>query len=428
MTVTPDPGRPLLVRPVDRRLAGAGSVRRRHPPAPGPGRGRAEAGRVGRLGHHLPRRRRRPVRLRRRDPRPDPRRLPRGLRRDRHHHRDGDHEHFHPPGLQGRRVHLERPRRCAASGCARCCATSTWPPSWAPRRSSCGAAARAPSTTAPRTSTPRSTVTARASTRWPATSRTRATTCGSPSSPSRTSRAATSCCRPSGTPSASSPSCSTATSSASTRRSGTSRWPGSTTRHGIAQALWADKLFHIDLNGQRSIKYDQDLVLRPRRPALGVLHRRPGRERLPGGGPTYDGPRHFDYKPSRTEGFDGVWVSAAANMATYLAAQGARRGVPRRPRGAGRDEAAGVAELAEPTLAEARRSPTCWPIASPSRTSTPTRRASAVRVRRAQPARGGARPRRPLSRRSDPAPHLPAGEVGRRPGVTVACGRGLSSG
>ena len=30
--------------------------------------------------------------------------------------------------------------------------------------------------------------------------------------------------------------------------------------HGIAQALWAGKLFHIDLNGQRGIKYDQDLV------------------------------------------------------------------------------------------------------------------------------------------------------------------------
>ncbi len=30
--------------------------------------------------------------------------------------------------------------------------------------------------------------------------------------------------------------------------------------HGIAQALWHGKLFHIDLNGQRSIKYDQDLV------------------------------------------------------------------------------------------------------------------------------------------------------------------------
>src|SRR6202040_1745629 len=30
--------------------------------------------------------------------------------------------------------------------------------------------------------------------------------------------------------------------------------------HGVAQALWHGKLFHIDLNGQRSIKYDQDLV------------------------------------------------------------------------------------------------------------------------------------------------------------------------
>ncbi len=30
--------------------------------------------------------------------------------------------------------------------------------------------------------------------------------------------------------------------------------------HGIAQALWQDKLFHIDLNGQRGVKYDQDLV------------------------------------------------------------------------------------------------------------------------------------------------------------------------
>ena len=30
------------------------------------------------------------------------------------------------------------------------------------------------------------------------------------------------------------------------------------------------------------------------------------------------GPRHFDYKPSRTEDIDGVWVSAAANMRTYL--------------------------------------------------------------------------------------------------------------
>ncbi|HEV8175832.1 MAG TPA: xylose isomerase, partial [Actinoplanes sp.] len=37
-----------------------------------------------------------------------------------------------------------------------------------------------------------------------------------------------------------------------------------------------------------------------------------------GGGPSYDGPRHFDYKPSRTEDFTGVWDSAAANMRMYL--------------------------------------------------------------------------------------------------------------
>src|SRR3954452_504602 len=30
--------------------------------------------------------------------------------------------------------------------------------------------------------------------------------------------------------------------------------------HAIAQALWQGKLFHIDLNGQRGAKYDQDLV------------------------------------------------------------------------------------------------------------------------------------------------------------------------
>ena len=68
----------------------------------------------------------------------------------------------HPPGVQGRRADLQRPRRCAGSGCARCCAPSTSPPRSAPRPSSCGAAARAASTTGPRTSTPPSTATRRA--------------------------------------------------------------------------------------------------------------------------------------------------------------------------------------------------------------------------------------------------------------------------
>jgi xylose isomerase len=88
--------------------------------------------------------------------------------------------------------------------------------------------------------------------------------------------------------------------------------------HGIAQALWHGKLFHIDLNGQRSIKYDQDLVF-----GHGDLINAFFLVDLlefggPDGGRSYDGPRHFDYKPSRTEDISGVWASAEANMRTYL--------------------------------------------------------------------------------------------------------------
>jgi xylose isomerase len=81
--------------------------------------------------------------------------------------------------------------------------------------------------------------------------------------------------------------------------------------HGIAQALWHQKLFHIDLNGQRGIKYDQDLVFGhgDLMNAFFLV------DLLENGG--YDGPRHFDYKPSRTEDIAGVWASAAANMRTY---------------------------------------------------------------------------------------------------------------
>ena len=87
---------------------------------------------------------------------------------------------------------------------------------------------------------------------------------------------------------------------------------------GIAQALFHEKLFHIDLNGQRGIKYDQDLVF-----GHGDLHNAFSLVDLlenggPGGSPAYDGPRHFDYKPSRTEDESGVWESAAANMRMYL--------------------------------------------------------------------------------------------------------------
>jgi len=87
---------------------------------------------------------------------------------------------------------------------------------------------------------------------------------------------------------------------------------------GIAQALYHGKLFHIDLNGQRGVKYDQDLVFGhgdlANAFALVDLLENGG----PGGGPAYHGPRHFDFKPSRTEDIAGVWDAAAANMRTYL--------------------------------------------------------------------------------------------------------------
>jgi xylose isomerase len=82
--------------------------------------------------------------------------------------------------------------------------------------------------------------------------------------------------------------------------------------HGIAQALWHGKLFHIDLNGQSGIKYDQDLRFGggDLRQAFWLV------DLLESAG--YDGPRHFDFKPPRTEDFDGVWASAAACMRNYL--------------------------------------------------------------------------------------------------------------
>jgi len=87
---------------------------------------------------------------------------------------------------------------------------------------------------------------------------------------------------------------------------------------GIAQALYQGKLFHIDLNGQRGIKYDQDLVF-----GHGDLQNAFSLVDLlenggPNGTPAYTGPRHFDYKPSRTEDESGVWDSAKANMRMYL--------------------------------------------------------------------------------------------------------------
>ena len=121
--------------------------------------------------------------------------------------------------------------------------------------------------------------------------------------------------------------------------------------HGIAQALWHGKLFHIDLNGQRGIKFDQDLVF-----GHGDLMNAFALVDLlefggAGGGPSYDGPRHFDYKPSRTEDMTGVWASAAANMRTYLLLKERAAAFRADPEVAEAMAASRVGELREPTLA-----------------------------------------------------------------------------
>ena len=122
--------------------------------------------------------------------------------------------------------------------------------------------------------------------------------------------------------------------------------------HGIAQALWAGKLFHIDLNGQKGPRYDQDLVF-----GYGDLLQAFSTVDLlengaPGGGPVYDGPRHFDYKPLRTENIDGVWESALANMELYVSLREKARAFRADPEVKEALEAAKVAELAQPTLGD----------------------------------------------------------------------------
>jgi xylose isomerase len=82
--------------------------------------------------------------------------------------------------------------------------------------------------------------------------------------------------------------------------------------HGVGQALWAGKLFHIDLNGQDVGRYDQDFRfgaedLKEAFLLVRLLERA-----------GYAGPRHFDAHAFRNEDLDGVWDFAAGCMRTYL--------------------------------------------------------------------------------------------------------------
>ncbi len=114
--------------------------------------------------------------------------------------------------------------------------------------------------------------------------------------------------------------------------------------HGIAQALWQKKLFHIDLNGQRGPKYDQDFVfghgdLKNAFFLVDLLERY-----------GYDGMRHFDYKPVRTENANGVWESATANMRMYLILKERAKAFRSDPRVIEAMKNSNIPGLEEPTL------------------------------------------------------------------------------
>lgn len=114
---------------------------------------------------------------------------------------------------------------------------------------------------------------------------------------------------------------------------------------GVAQALWSGKLFHIDLNGQNGPRYDQDL-----RFAAGNVK---GAfflvDLLERGG--YDGPRHFDFKPPRTEDESGVWESARGCMRNYLILREKAAAFRADPEVQEALAAARVEQLSVPTLA-----------------------------------------------------------------------------
>jgi xylose isomerase len=116
--------------------------------------------------------------------------------------------------------------------------------------------------------------------------------------------------------------------------------------HGITQALWHGKLFHIDLNGQHGPRFDQDLRFGAgnARGAFWVA------DALAAGG--WDGVVHFDFKPPRTEDDEGVWASALGCMRNYLILRDKARAFRADPEVQAALTAARVEQLALPTLGD----------------------------------------------------------------------------
>jgi xylose isomerase len=119
--------------------------------------------------------------------------------------------------------------------------------------------------------------------------------------------------------------------------------------HAVGQALWAGKLFHIDLNAQRIGRYDQDFRfgsedLKETFLLVRLLERS-----------GYSGPRHFDAHAYRNEDAEGVWEFAAGCMRTYLALAERARHFDELPEVREAMEAASAPELARRSVEDPYR-------------------------------------------------------------------------
>ncbi len=114
--------------------------------------------------------------------------------------------------------------------------------------------------------------------------------------------------------------------------------------HAVAMALWAGKLFHIDLNAQRMSRYDQDFRFGQEDLKEAFLLVR----LLETSG--YDGPRHFDAHALRVEDSAGVAEFARGCMRTYLILAEKARELDADPRFAEALAAAQAPALGMPTI------------------------------------------------------------------------------
>ena len=113
---------------------------------------------------------------------------------------------------------------------------------------------------------------------------------------------------------------------------------------GVAQAMWQDKLFHIDLNDQRIGRFDQDF----RFGSEGLKDHFFLVRLLETSG--FNGPKHFDAHAYRTEDVEGVWDFARGCIRNYLALAEKAREFDNDPRVKEAMATAGVSDLAVPSV------------------------------------------------------------------------------